>query len=378
MNGSGGFAAPNALLNSPTALALMAAQLMPNGQPNGHVQSPLFNGMPLVSSPFLLVHLFHPSGNERPPARRSERGQRPLLHLLPDGTMGFFRRSIRKSHVYKCRFDGHCNVDKTNRNSCRACRLQRCLAAGMRVDAIQNERDVIGKRRRVDEDGDRGGDFLKRPAGLREAQLVLTVEWAKSVREFAELALEDQASLLKANATPLIVLGVAYRSLHAEGGIWLANDKLLMENSSHLVGDIKNVVSRIIKELVVPLRDLEIEATEFVALKGLLFSSIPYNIACSSSETYASLKTTRLTALNALRAALKGATVQAPQLPMSADDECRFGQLLLLLPERSRRLPTLTEVDEVMQALILHDAERTEVINQLTTTSEANTFHADM
>lgn len=54
MNGSGGgFATPDprALLNSPTALALMAAQLMPNGQPNGHVQSPLFNGMPLVSSP---------------------------------------------------------------------------------------------------------------------------------------------------------------------------------------------------------------------------------------------------------------------------------------------------------------------------------------
>ena len=30
-----------------------------------------------------------------------------------DGCKGFFRRSIRKEHNYKCRFQQNCNVDKS-------------------------------------------------------------------------------------------------------------------------------------------------------------------------------------------------------------------------------------------------------------------------
>jgi ABC-type transport system involved in Fe-S cluster assembly fused permease/ATPase subunit len=99
-------------------------------------------------------------------------------------------------------------------------------------------------------------------------QLVLTVEWAKSLNEFRALSLDDQASLLRLNATSLIVFAVALRSLHTENGICLANDKLLPTDHAALVGDINAVVGRIVSELVRPMRDLNLDTQEYVALKG--------------------------------------------------------------------------------------------------------------
>jgi len=51
-----------------------------------------------------------------------------------DGCKGFFRRSVRKSHVYTCRFQRCCVVDKDKRNQCRYCRLRKCFRAGMRKE----------------------------------------------------------------------------------------------------------------------------------------------------------------------------------------------------------------------------------------------------
>jgi len=51
-----------------------------------------------------------------------------------DGCKGFFRRSVRKSHVYICRFQKNCPVDKDKRNQCRYCRLRKCFKAGMRQE----------------------------------------------------------------------------------------------------------------------------------------------------------------------------------------------------------------------------------------------------
>ena len=63
-----------------------------------------------------------------------------------DGCKGFFRRSVRKKHAYSCRFSRSCTVDKDKRNQCRHCRLKKCFKAGMKKDAVQNERDRISKR----------------------------------------------------------------------------------------------------------------------------------------------------------------------------------------------------------------------------------------
>ncbi|OXU25759.1 hypothetical protein TSAR_016082 [Trichomalopsis sarcophagae] len=59
-----------------------------------------------------------------------------------DGCAGFFKRSIRRNRQYICKAKGEnlCVVDKTHRNQCRACRLAKCIEAGMNRDAVQHER----------------------------------------------------------------------------------------------------------------------------------------------------------------------------------------------------------------------------------------------
>ncbi|KAL9903790.1 nuclear hormone receptor HR78 isoform X2 [Glossina fuscipes] len=58
-----------------------------------------------------------------------------------EGCKGFFKRSIRKQLGYQCRGAMNCEVTKHHRNRCQFCRLQKCLASGMRT--VQHERKPI-------------------------------------------------------------------------------------------------------------------------------------------------------------------------------------------------------------------------------------------
>ncbi|GLG93062.1 Protein ultraspiracle homolog [Gryllus bimaculatus] len=237
-----------------------------------------------------------------------------------DGCKGFFRRSVRKNHQYTCRFSRNCVVDKDKRNQCRYCRLRKCFKAGMKKEAVQNERDRISCRRpSFEEQTSSNGlsvasllnaEMLSRQvvAALESStgeleynltnkqianindvcdsmkqQLLILVEWAKYIPAFTELPLDDQASaifqalvaLLRAHAGEHLLLGLARRSMHLKDVLLLGNNCIITRGNPE-AGispdlDISRVGGRVMDELVKPLHEVQIDDIEFACLKAIVF-----------------------------------------------------------------------------------------------------------
>ncbi|XP_012150453.1 hepatocyte nuclear factor 4 isoform X4 [Megachile rotundata] len=235
-----------------------------------------------------------------------------------DGCKGFFRRSVRKNHLYTCRFSRNCVVDKDKRNQCRYCRLRKCFKAGMKKEAVQNERDRISCRRPSYEEQTNNGsglsvvsllqaEMLSRQVGAAlelgspgndidlstkqianindvcdsmKQQLLILVEWAKYIPAFSELTLDDQVALLRAHAGEHLLLGVARRSMQLKDVLLLGNNCIITKNcpviSLSTEGrnqdlDISKVGIRVMDELVKPLNEVQIDDTEFACLKAIVF-----------------------------------------------------------------------------------------------------------
>ncbi|KAF2984237.1 hypothetical protein EK904_013372 [Melospiza melodia maxima] len=216
-----------------------------------------------------------------------------------DGCKGFFRRSVRKNHVYSCRFNRQCVIDKDKRNQCRYCRLKKCFRAGMKKEAVQNERDRISIRRSSYEDNGslsiniltqaeamaqqylplspvHSADIaMKKIATINDVcesmkqQLLVLVEWAKYIPAFCELPLDDQVALLRAHAGEHLLLGVAKRSIPYTDFLLLGNDFIIPMHCPEL--EIARVATRILDELVKPLRDIQIDDNEYACLKAIIF-----------------------------------------------------------------------------------------------------------
>ncbi|XP_058981120.1 transcription factor HNF-4 homolog isoform X2 [Musca domestica] len=228
-----------------------------------------------------------------------------------DGCKGFFRRSVRKNHQYTCRFSRNCVVDKDKRNQCRYCRLRKCFKAGMKKEAVQNERDRISCRRTSNDDPDPGNGLsvtslvkaelesrqskagaametnanedlsTKQFASINDVcesmkqQLLTLVEWAKHIPAFNELQLDDQVALLRAHAGEHLLLGLSRRSMHLKDVLLLSNNCVITKHSPDASVspnlDISRIGARIIDELVMALKDVNIDDTELACIKALVF-----------------------------------------------------------------------------------------------------------
>ncbi|CAH2042273.1 unnamed protein product, partial [Iphiclides podalirius] len=224
-----------------------------------------------------------------------------------DGCKGFFRRSVRKNHLYTCRFSRNCVVNKDKRNQCRYCRLRKCFKAGMKKEAVQNERDRINCRRPSYEEPTQANglsvvsllnaELLSRKvidetnnvtdaeinnrklAKINDVcdsikqQLLILVEWAKYIPAFTDLHLDDQVALLRAHAGEHLLLGCARRSLHLKDVLLLGNNCIIAKH--HIDGrmdiDISMIGMRVMDEIVKPLREIDIDDTEFACLKAIVF-----------------------------------------------------------------------------------------------------------
>lgn len=181
----------------------------------------------------------------------------------------------------------------------------------MKKEAVQNERDRISCRRPSSEDSNATNGlsvkFLlkaemlsrqvtaalddvtndddlsnKQHASIHDVcdsmkqQLLILVEWAKSIPAFAELQLDDQVALLRGHAGEHLLLGVSRRSMHLQGVLLLGNHSIIKrspDQNSRLEPnlDISKIGARVIDELVSAMREIGLDDEELACIKALVF-----------------------------------------------------------------------------------------------------------
>ncbi|XP_034017596.1 hepatic nuclear factor 4, beta [Thalassophryne amazonica] len=301
-----------------------------------------------------------------------------------DGCKGFFRRSVRNNHMYDCRFNRQCIVDKDKRNRCRYCRLRKCFRAGMRKEAIQNERDCISGHRLK---GQTAGSLsvsvlLKAETSVLQVpvlvshvnydintkktacvghvfesmkhQLLLLVEWAKCIPEFCNLPVDDRVSLLRSHSAEHLILGVARRSLPYNNLILLGNDFVIPLQCAEV--EVSRVAFRIQEELVKPLRELDITDKEFACLRAIVFFA-PDCPGLGSPQVVRHLR------------------FQAHMLldEATCEQRGRFGEILLILPTLQSVAWQMVETLHLAQ--LLGEARMDNLLQEMLLGKGINTGH---
>uniref|UniRef100_A0A8D1BYY2 Retinoic acid receptor RXR n=1 Tax=Sus scrofa TaxID=9823 RepID=A0A8D1BYY2_PIG len=249
-----------------------------------------------------------------------------------EGCKGFFKRTVRKDLTYTCRDNKDCLIDKRQRNRCQYCRYQKCLAMGMKREAVQEERQR-GKDRgenEVESTSSANEDmpvekileaelavepktetYVEANVGLNpsspndpvtnicqaaDKQLFTLVEWAKRVPHFSELPLDDQVILLRAGWNELLIASFSHRSIAVKDGILLATGLHVHRNSAHSAG-VGAIFDRVLTELVSKMRDMQMDKTELGCLRAIvLFNpdskglSNPAEVEALREKVYASLE----------------------------------------------------------------------------------------
>ncbi|XP_063067103.1 retinoic acid receptor RXR-alpha-A isoform X2 [Engraulis encrasicolus] len=251
-----------------------------------------------------------------------------------EGCKGFFKRTVRKDLTYTCRDNKDCTIDKRQRNRCQYCRYQKCLAMGMKREAVQEERQrpKDGKENEVESSG--GGSanedmpvekileaevavepktetYIETNLGMpsnspndpvtnicqaADKQLFTLVEWAKRIPHFSELPLDDQVILLRAGWNELLIASFSHRSIAVKDGILLATGLHVHRNSAHSAG-VGAIFDRVLTELVSKMRDMQMDKTELGCLRAIvLFNpdskglSNPSEVEALREKVYASLE----------------------------------------------------------------------------------------
>ncbi|XP_017864260.1 PREDICTED: nuclear hormone receptor HR78 isoform X2 [Drosophila arizonae] len=129
-----------------------------------------------------------------------------------EGCKGFFKRSIRKQLGYQCRGAMNCEVTKHHRNRCQFCRLQKCLASGMRT--VQHERKpIVDRKDGIGSGGtgsvsgsssSAGGPTSVSSAGKSSYQQVRVKQQQQQHASAAAAVAASAASLFQHAATPTV------------------------------------------------------------------------------------------------------------------------------------------------------------------------------
>ncbi|XP_050415541.1 retinoic acid receptor RXR isoform X3 [Patella vulgata] len=218
-----------------------------------------------------------------------------------EGCKGFFKRTVRKELTYACRDDKNCYIDKRQRNRCQYCRYMKCLAMGMKREAVlptavQEERQrtkekgeevestssvnndmpveqileaELAVEPKIDTYIDTQKDPVTNICQAADKQLFTLVEWAKRIPHFTELPLEDQVIQLRAGWNELLIAGFSHRSIAVKDGILLATGLHVHRSSAHQAG-VGTIFDRVLTELVAKMREMKMDKTELGCLRAIV------------------------------------------------------------------------------------------------------------
>ena len=86
---------------------------------------------------------------------------------------------------------------------------------------------------------------------------------------FCQLPIQLQVALLRAHAGEHLVLGVARRSMMVKDVLLLGTDAIIPRATPDL--EIGRCAARILDELVAPMREVQIDDSEFACMKAIVF-----------------------------------------------------------------------------------------------------------
>ncbi|KAF6716058.1 Retinoic acid receptor RXR-alpha-A [Oryzias melastigma] len=273
-----------------------------------------------------------------------------------EGCKGFFKRTVRKDLTYTCRDNKDCIIDKRQRNRCQYCRYQKCLAMGMKREAVQEERQRAKEKSEnevestscANEDmpvekileaeeavepktetyietnlsvpSNSPNDPVTNICQAADKQLFTLVEWAKRIPHFSDLPLDDQVILLRAGWNELLIASFSHRSIALKDGILLATGLHVHRNSAHSAG-VGAIFDRVSTELVSKMRDMQMDKTELGCLRAIvLFNQVDYSKGLSNPGEVEALREKVYASLEAY------CKQKYPEQPG------RFAKLLLRLP----------------------------------------------
>lgn len=263
-----------------------------------------------------------------------------------EGCKGFFKRTVRKDLTYACRDDRNCMIDKRQRNRCQYCRYMKCLAMGMKREAVQEERQrnkekgegevessspanadmpvekileaELAVEPQTDTYIDAQKDAVTNICQAADKQLFTLVEWAKRIPHFTELPLDDQVILLRAGWNELLIAAFSHRSISVKDGILLATGLHVHRSSAHQAG-VGTIFDRVLTELVSKMREMKMDKTELGCLRAIVL----FNPDAKGLTTVQEVEQLREKVYASLEEYSKS---------RYADEPGRFAKLLLRLP----------------------------------------------
>uniref|UniRef100_A0A6I8QDG3 RAR related orphan receptor A n=1 Tax=Xenopus tropicalis TaxID=8364 RepID=A0A6I8QDG3_XENTR len=144
-----------------------------------------------------------------------------------EGCKGFFRRSQQSNATYSCPRQKNCLIDRTSRNRCQHCRLQKCLAVGMsrdehlaqnisksHMETCQYLREELQQlmwqtflQEEIDNYQSKQREVMWQLCAVKITEAIqYVVEFAKRIDGFMELCQNDQIVLLKAGSLEVVFI----------------------------------------------------------------------------------------------------------------------------------------------------------------------------